>query len=190
MNIKLILFSLLIIFMPFFFSECGPSDMAAGFPLFFLSTDIDLVWKDCIAALLVNGVFGVILALTLKKWFSSQMYLKRANKFQFSNIICFSYVIFQFLWAWGFIGYSLLSEEGATILPILYDIGKLPVIFILMYGGAIYLSLIPGVKSLPITELARISLPLALFNLYWISYLISLGFIWVRRRFFLKLKRD
>lgn len=187
MNPKRLLFVVLIALMPFYFHACETKDYAAGFPLFFISSQVVFSWSQIIIALVVNAIFSILLGFILSRWFRSTTYQKRAGHFTLSNWICFIYVCFQFIWSWIFLGHTLLFPEAKALPNFLFELGSIPIMYTLAYMGAFIVETVAGIFGAsfndgPIAEYARASFPLALFNLYWLSYILTLLFLWIKKK--------
>lgn len=185
------LFLLLLFCMPFYDGSCG-HDFAVGFPLYLVSVEQGdpTVWQPIQTGDLLKDIgiiaginFGVMILLwiLLKFWFRSQIFQRRIKKFRLSNFLCLSYTLYFFIVGYLFILFTLVPIE---LNPLLEDIlSRIYILPLLYLGGTLVLPISQQFGEFTPLALMPIALPVALFNMYWLAFILNLLIVWVKNKF-------
>jgi len=184
------LFLLLLFCMPFYDGSCG-NDFAVGFPINIVAVEEGdpSIWEPVKTGDMFKDIgitaginFGVMIFLwiILKLWFRSQLFQKRINKFRLSNFLCFIYTFYFFIAGYAFILFSFIQIELNPVLEeTLHQIYILPILYL---GGTIVMPLSQQFGEFTPLALMPIALPVALFNMYWLAFILSFMIVGIKNK--------
>lgn len=190
-KIRVGLFLLLLFLMPFDDWSCG-RDFAIGFPLYLVSVEEKqppTVWQPVQTGNIFRDLgitaginFGVMIFLwiLLRLWFRSQYFQKRARQFALSNVICFITTLTMVIVGYVLIGFFMLQRELPVMVEdILYQIYVDPMLY---FGGIVVLPIAQQIGEYSPLSLMWIALPVALFNMYWVGFVMVVCVQWIFRK--------